>query len=157
MKSIWLLILDTNSAWMLLLPQDLAILRKSSSESSVRLPKLRSRSSVVMIRRHVTRLGSGQLTQSMNKPGGDNGSTCGKKGYFTWHKNMHSLHYHNNTYSRSLLKNSIFPHSTPLILQFSKRETHAYIHYIYFEHIRAISTAICWRKVRRNRHATGQK
>jgi hypothetical protein len=21
-----------------------------------------------------------------NKPGGDNGSICGKKGYFTWHK-----------------------------------------------------------------------
>jgi hypothetical protein len=27
------------------------------------------------------------------KCGGDNGSTCGKKGYFTWYKNLlHSLH-----------------------------------------------------------------
>jgi hypothetical protein len=33
-----------------------------------------------------TLFGQKQLDLEGSKPGGNNGSTCGKKGYFTWHK-----------------------------------------------------------------------
>jgi hypothetical protein len=33
------------------------------------------------------------INRNSNNPGGDNGSTCGKKGYFTWNKNISCTAY----------------------------------------------------------------
>jgi hypothetical protein len=34
-----------------------------------------------------------EMERIIDKPGGDNGSICGKKGYFTWHKKISCIAY----------------------------------------------------------------